>query len=265
MLAVVGIGIQPANQVTREARNTIARADIVLFAVADAASAAWIYRTNPRAESFLYPRDGRTRQSIYRAMIDRILEELAHARKVCAVFYGSPSTFAQPARHAIRAARAAGYEARALPAVSFLECLFTDLAIDPGDHGCHVLEASELVRTYRTVDPYAHVVICQAAVIGASRSTAGLDRDLITKGVALLQARLYGAYSALHPALVYEAATRRLERFRADWTTIGGLHELALAEQSTIYLPPVGPAPINPQAVLELESLRSNSRETASR
>src|SRR5690606_35541307 len=174
-LCVVGTGIQWGGQTTLAARAAIVDADSVLFAVANTWTARWIRELNPRATSLAYPRDGRPRRAIYDQMVETILGELERHARVCAVFYGSPAVFAQPAHAAVRRARQAGHAACMLPGVSFLDCLFSDLAIDPGERGCQVHEAGAFLLRGYTVEPRAHLILSQLAL--ATRRTAFVPGD----------------------------------------------------------------------------------------
>src|SRR6187549_1605908 len=68
-LVVVGTGIQVLSQATLATQGAVRGADVVIFAVTNAWAARWIRDLNPRARSFDYPRDGRPRREIYRAMV----------------------------------------------------------------------------------------------------------------------------------------------------------------------------------------------------
>ena len=116
---VVGTGIQLLRQLTPEARDEFDEADELLFLVADPAMALWLEEHYPRARSLstLY-RPGIPRRRIYDEMVAEILAPLRRGSRVCAAFYGHPGIFVAPSHEAIRLARAEGYPARMLPAVS---------------------------------------------------------------------------------------------------------------------------------------------------
>jgi uncharacterized protein YabN with tetrapyrrole methylase and pyrophosphatase domain len=258
-LAVVGIGIRCPGQVTLEARRAIERADIVLFGVADAHAAAWLRELNDNIKSFAYPLDGRSRHAIYRAMAQSALAELDSGKRVCAVFYGSPSALTQPARQALKLARQAGYAACLLPAVSFLECLFVDLSVDPGEQGCQIYEASAWLRSRRVLDPYSHLILCQPAVVGAGGLPATVALTRVDRALELLRMRLAQTYPASQRVVVYEAATSALASFRADELTLAQLPSASVTERSTLYVPPVGPPPVDHELSTLLEQLERNA------
>ena len=68
---------------------------------------------------------------MYARIVGDILDAVRGGASVCAAFYGHPGIFVTPSHDAVRRARAEGYPARMLPAVSAVDCLFADLGVDP--------------------------------------------------------------------------------------------------------------------------------------
>ena len=143
-LVVVGSGIRIVGQLTVEAIAHIRTAERVLFVVTDSVAEVVVERLNPgRCESLDgFYAAGKPRAETYNQMAGRILECVRSGLKVCVVSYGHPGVFADPTHSAIRQARAEGYDAQMLPAVSAEDCLFADLGIDPAASGCVSLEAT---------------------------------------------------------------------------------------------------------------------------
>lgn len=143
----MGTGIKYLSHVTLETPRIIERADIVLYGVADPATAIWIRELNPNAEPFCDYVPGAPRRVTYEKWVDRILECVRDGQRVCATFYGHPGAFVYSSHEAIRRARAEGFEARMLPGISAEDCLFADLGVDPFVAGCQSFEATDfLVR-----------------------------------------------------------------------------------------------------------------------
>lgn len=260
-LVVVGTGIQWAGQTTLAARRAIELAECVLFAVADPWAARWIRELNPSASSLSYPRAGVARQDIYRSMVERILEELARGQRVCAVFYGCPAVLTRPAHDAVRLALAAGHAASMLPGVSFLDCLFADLALDPGEQGIQMFEAGDFLLRARQQDPSSHLVLSQIGLIANPYAFDAGQQDLIRGSLQLLARRLLRDYAEEHPVVVYEAAALPGERPRAERIA---LHELAKAEVSgisTLYVAPRRVAELDREMQAALAALRRSAHE----
>jgi tetrapyrrole (corrin/porphyrin) methylase-like protein len=189
--------------VTPEAAAAIQRADDVRFLVTDTLTAAWIERANPRSRSLhtLYS-PGKDRGETYAEMVEELLTPVRAGREVCAVFYGHPGVFVRPGHEAVRLARAEGFQARMLPAVSALDCLVADLGIDPAVTGLQSYEATEFVVHRRRPDTVATLVLWQIGVIGE----LGYATEPSRANLAVLAEHLERSYSPSHEAIVYEAS-----------------------------------------------------------
>lgn len=245
-LVVVGTGIQWGGQTTLAARRAIEGADRVFFAVAEGGTVNWLRSVRPDAVSLRYG-DGVTseRRRIYRAMVDDVLTELRRTAKVCAVFYGHPGVFATPAHELIRCAKAEGFSARMLPGVSFLDCLYADLAFDPGQEGCAVYEATDFLLRQRPFNAHTPLVLSQIALIGNPRVFDPLAVDSIRRGLAVLGRVLCQRYPGSHEAIVYDASVHPIEPPRMVRLPLSNLAVAPVTEVSTLFVPPIGPAPVD--------------------
>jgi precorrin-6B methylase 1 len=201
-LTVVGTGIQ-LGHITAQARAWIEKAEKVLYCVGDAATERWIQKLNPNSESlYVLYGDDKRRIETYREMVARTLECVRADLKVCMVFYGHPGIFVYPSHEAIKQARAEGYRAVMLPAVSSLDCLFADLGIDPAS-GCQMIEATDLLIRERRIDTSFNLIIWQAGAVGdLGFRFKGFDG----RNVPVLQEVLASIYGDDHECTVYEAS-----------------------------------------------------------
>ncbi|XXY50306.1 SAM-dependent methyltransferase [Sorangium sp. So ce269] len=245
-LVVVGTGIQWAGQTTLAARRAIEAADRVLFAVADAGTAGWLRSLRADAVSLRYgTSDGPPRREIYRRMVDDILVELGRDIRVCAVFYGHPGVFSTPAHEAVRRARREGFNARMLAGVSFLDCLFADLGLDPGHEGCLAYEATDFLLRRRPFDVHTPLVLSQIALIGNPHVFEARATGRIRRGLAVLGEVLCARYPGSHEAIVYDASTHPIAPPRIVRQRLCDLADAPVNDVSTLYVPPVEAAPID--------------------
>jgi uncharacterized protein YabN with tetrapyrrole methylase and pyrophosphatase domain len=202
-LTVVGTGIALRAQVTPETTAAIEHADEVLYLVTDRLMAASLEHANPRSRSLhtLYA-PGKDREETYAEMVDELLAPVRAGRNVCAVFYGHPGVFVRPGHEAIRRARAEGFAAGMLPAVSALDCLFADLGIDPAVTGLASYEATDFVVHSRRGDTAATLVLWQIGVIGELGYATGPSRA----SLEVLVEHLERSYPRDHETIVYEAS-----------------------------------------------------------
>jgi hypothetical protein len=152
--------------------------------------------------------------------VDAIVAEATAGHRVCAVFYGHPGVFAYPGHEAVRRARAAGLPARMLPALSSLDCLFADLALDPGVGGLQCYEATDYFRRRPPVDPDAALVLLQVGMIG---ERGGAESPQVRERFGELLTHLRDVYGDSREAVLYEASTSSgsppvIETLRLDAT-----------------------------------------------
>jgi uncharacterized protein YabN with tetrapyrrole methylase and pyrophosphatase domain len=233
-LTIVGTGIAAGSHLTAESREALEGADLVLFLVVEPVAASWLSTLNPRSRSLSrHYRPGATREEIYASIVDEILEEVRAGGNVCAAFYGHPAVFVRPSHDALRRAIEEGFEARMLPALSALDCLFVDLGIDPADTGLQSYEATEFLVHERTPDPTAALVLWQMSVIGqegASPDTGG--------GLSVLADYLAGWYPSDHEVVLYEASPYPIASAAIQRLALVELAEAKPSAMATLYVPP---------------------------
>ncbi len=204
-LVIVGTGILTVGQMTTEAVAWIKRADKVLYLVADPIAEGVVRQLNPAgAQSLMdtYVPD-KDRTDAYGGMVERVLACLRAGDLTCAAFYGHPGVFVSPAHEMIRRARAEGFAARMLPGISAEDCLFADLGVDPGIHGCQSFEATDFVLNRRSVDVSSAVVLWQIGVFGFATHKQG---SYALPAMPILIEKLERIYGTQHPMYLYDAA-----------------------------------------------------------
>lgn len=261
-MLIVGTGIRWGGQTTLAARSAIEQADRVLHAVADPFTARWIEELNPAAESLPYPRDAATRADIYTQMVERVLRAVRAGEHVCAVFYGHPGVFATPGHELMRVARAEGLSAEMLPGVSSLACMYADLNFDPARLGCQTYEATDWLLRPRLIDIHTPLVLLQIANIGNSGVHDPSDRERIRRGLELLAERLERAYGPAHQAVLYEAAILPTQAHRAESITIAELADATIKDITTLYIPLLERASIDPDMRARLASPNQPQEES---
>ena len=235
-LVVVGTGIR-VSHLTPEARTYIETAEVVLHGVYDPATEALIRQLQPSSESLMTSyAEGKLRTTTYAEMIERILAPVREGRRVCVALYGHPGIVVYPSHAAIHRARREGHEAKMLPAISSVDCLFADVGIDPG-HGCQMYDATDLLLLQRPVDATAMLIVWMIGAVGdPGFSHAWPNR----RNLAVLAEYLAKLYGGDHEVVVYEAAFPVDRRPRIVKTALSGLAEADVTAGSTLYVPPRG-------------------------
>ena len=173
-------------------------------------------------------------------MVARTMECVRSGSEVCVAYYGHPGIFVAPSHKAIALARSEGYEARMLPAVSSLDCLFCDLGVDPAT-GCQILEATDLLLRRRKIDVHSHTVVWQIAATGdLGFSFKGYDG----RNFPALVECLLKLYPLDHEVIVYEAAQYSVCEPTMVRVPLRDLPLQRITGVSTLYLPPKVKAPV---------------------
>ncbi len=238
-LTIVGTGYHGAGQVTPEAKGYLELADRVFYLLSDPFAAAYVRALKPSAtslgESYWQGRSGAEASA---EMVQRMLETVRAGYRVTAAFSGHPAVFVSPSLSAVRQARAEGYPARILPAISVVDCLFADLGVDPAVGGCQLYEATDFLVRRRGVDTTAALILLQPGAVGTTEYREGLEGD--RRGLAVLAKRLLDLYPAGQPVTLYETALLPTDEPRIETCPLGQLRAARPRVYSTLYVPPHG-------------------------
>ncbi|HAT2150958.1 TPA: methylase [Legionella pneumophila] len=232
-LIVCGSGIKSISHFTEETKHIIRHADKVLYLVNEPNLKEWIKREAKEAESLesIYF-NTRKRIDAYSQITNHIINEYNTGKVLCVLFYGHPTIFADPALKAVRKINASSGNAVILPGISTLDCLFSDLQIDPGDQGCFTIDVTELLIYERTVDVHAHVILWQLANLG-------MHNVKQTSKLNVLSDYLRSFYKHDHSVCIYEAALIPMQKPRIEWIRLEGLNDSLISPLSTLYIPPI--------------------------
>lgn len=235
-LACVGTGMMLGAHIGPRARSYIEEADVVFVAVSDPLVELWIQQMNPDVRSLQpYYSVGKSRRDTYEQMVEAMMAEVRAGRRVCGAFYGHPGVFALAPHRAVAKAREEGFQAHMEPGVSAEDCLFADLAIDPGNYGCQHFEASQFMLYQRSFDPSAYLILWQVGLAG-QRSLARFDTSEAQR--QLLVDLLAEVYPLTHEVILYEAATLPISEVRSERIPLGSLAGADLRMHTTLVVPP---------------------------
>ncbi|HAT2098229.1 TPA: methylase [Legionella pneumophila] len=232
-LIVCGSGIKSISHITEETKRIIRQSDKVLYLVNEPNLKEWIKREAKETESLesLYF-NAHKRVDAYSQITNHIMNEYNTGKVLCVLFYGHPTIFADPALKAVRKINASNGNAVIIPGISTLDCLFSDLQIDPGDHGCFTIDATELLIYERTVDVHAHVILWQLANLG-------MHNVKQTSKLNVLSDYLRSFYKHDYSVCIYEAALIPMQKPRIEWIRLEELNDSLISHLSTLYIPPI--------------------------
>jgi hypothetical protein len=236
-LIVVGTGIRAVGQLTTETIAWIRWADKVLYVLSDPVAEAAIKTLNPHgAESLMrFYGENKLRAETYRAIVETTMTYLRDGYRTCLAAYGHPGVLAVATHELIRRARAEGFKARMLPAISAADCLFADLGVDQVG-GCASYEATDFLLNVRTVDPAAHLILWQ---IGGLGDPTYKRHHYQIRGLTELAGKLIRYFGPHHTVYLYEAAMFPGVEPLIRSGPLALLPHGAPTPNSTLYVPPV--------------------------
>ncbi len=254
----VGPGITVGAHMSVRCRNLINRADIV-YSSCHPLMEDWLKTMHHDVRSLqpLYAQN-KDRRITYKEMVDLMLNAVRENRRVTGVFYGHPGVFAQVPHRAIAAAQREGYRAWMEPGISAEDCLYADLAIDPGAYGCQHMEASQFMFYQRQLDTAGYVILWQVALAGEITLS---NRVSSTEQRAVLVELLLAHYPATHEVILYECPTLVTDTVRAEKICLDELTQAALTPITTLVIPPGKKMEHNQQVIDRLSQQAAAEKE----
>ncbi|REL26343.1 hypothetical protein DXX93_06965 [Thalassotalea euphylliae] len=235
-LVCVGVGITLGAHISPISRSHIEQADKVYMLMSDGFVESWVASMNDNCESLQpYYDEGKSRHSTYQEMTDELVSAAQSGLKVVAAFYGHPGVFACVSHKAIAKLIELDIPAKMEAGISAEDCLYADLAIDPGKSGCIHYEASQFMLYKRAIDTAAHLILWQVGVAGdvsLSKYSTGEDYTQILVELLLTY------YPADHEVILYEARTLPTSKMRIEKIDLNSLTSARLSMQTTLVIPP---------------------------
>lgn len=263
-LVVVGTGILIGGDISVRSKAQICKADIVFYAVPNAASKQWIHSLNSNATDLSRHYEKNVSRLItYNNMTQEITDAVRKGLNVCAVFYGHPGVFVYASHQAIEDLRSEGFTATMEPGISAEDCLFSDIGIDPGKTGCMSIEATQFLFYKRNFDPFSLTILWQIGLIG-DHTLKLAKTNKYQAGLKILSKILLKHFPEDHQVIVYEAATISIFPPRMEYLTIRNLIHAELSAISTLVIPALETAPLNHEILDELEITEDNIKAVLS-
>jgi uncharacterized protein YabN with tetrapyrrole methylase and pyrophosphatase domain len=165
-LCILGSGIKTIAHITIESQEFIKNADIVLHLLNEPIMKEYVTKLAKKSidlQDTYYSVD--SRKLCYKLITNKIIEQFEHHKNVCVIFYGHPIFCVNPAQAAINIAKENGINVISCPGISSLDCLFSDLNIDPAEHGMQIYTADDLINNQHIINIKSTLVILQAGFI----------------------------------------------------------------------------------------------------
>ncbi len=235
-ITCVGVGMTLGSHICPLSRSHIEQADVVFCSMSDKYVEEWVMSMNSDVRSLqpLYA-EGKDRRQTYREMVEMMMAEVRAGKKVVGAFYGHPGVFALAPHKVVRQAREEGFQGHMEPGISAEDCLFADMGLDPGSHGCVHYEASQFLLNEKYLDTTALLILWQIGMVGDRQLKSFTSSNKYRK---VLQDCLLNYYSADHKVAIYEAAVLPIEEVRIEWVNLANLADTEVFQHSTLVIPP---------------------------
>lgn len=235
-LVCIGTGIRHAEQLTLVSKLYLERSDVVFGVMPNSSVDEWIKKINPNYVNMqTFYGHGKLRNQTYMDMANAMLDELRAGKDVCCALYGHPGVFGCIAHLTIGLARKEGFAAKMEPGISAEDCLFADLGLNPGYHGCVSYEATNLMFYKHAIDPNAALILWQISLAGEHT----LKKFNTTKQNLQLTVEFLSQWYGLdHEIIIYEASFFSNKSARIEKIPLKDLPDAELNSSSTLVILP---------------------------
>ena len=262
-LVCVGTGMTLGAHISAIATSYIEQADVVFSLMSTGITERWVDEMHNDVRSLQYCyQEGKNRNITYNEMVEAILTEVRAGKSVVGVFYGHPGVFACVSHRAIKQAKKENYAAHMEAGISAEDCLYADLAIDPGKTGCINYETSQFMFYQRNIDPAAHLVLWQVGLAGDK----SLEKFATGKAYRqVLVDLLLETYPADHQVILYQAKVLPIDTMRAEYIALADLVDAELFMHTTLVIPPSEKMRPNQEVLTKLAALDKQELQSSHR
>lgn len=153
-------------------------------------------------------KQGSDRSRSYETMARRVVDGAVDASgPIAFVLYGHPTVGVTPTRLVEEMADESGLRTEITPGVSSLDCLYTDLSLNPFARGLQLFEATDLLVYDIDLDPATPAFVVQ---IGLTGTRLYDDRDSTPERFTPLKEHLLQFYPPKHEVSLVRTATHPL-------------------------------------------------------
>jgi len=250
---IVGTGIVGYSQISKEVENTIERSDIVLSLNHQDTALDYVSELADTVDLTAEYNENEERKATYKRVANRVLEEAEKPENERITFatYGHPMYFVDPARIIIHDAPE-DIEVEVLPGISAIDCLYTDIGLDPAKNGLQIFEATDVLVREFELNPAVPAFLLQIGSIETSlysTETSKPERFTRIKNHLLNfyseDHRIYLLKTSVYPFSDSEQFAFRIDEFDNEQVSnqIDNTH--------TLYIPPLEQKSVQNEGLLQ--------------
>lgn len=256
-LIIAGTGIKFLSHLTYETQFAVKTCDCVLYLLNEPAIKKWIDDNAKKAFSLddIYFSNKNREESYH--MIERAVESyLENHEHVCFITYGNPIFFSSFTSNIVTTLKQKKISVDIIPAISSLDCLYTDLVIDPSDHGIQSFEATSFILNNQMFTSDTPLIIWQIGVIGITDIIKNkIDLQRRSQFINIFVNKLMENFSPNHECFHYVASQYPGVQSSIIKMTLDELRFFNIDRLATLYIPPEKSKSINSEV---LELLKNN-------
>jgi len=240
-LIIAGTGIKFLSHLSYEVQAAVKHSDCVLYLVNEPAIKNWIATNSKKSLSLDDAYFSCQRRSNSYSMIEKkVAEQLESYSKVCLLVYGNPVFFSTAAVKISLDLSKKGISVDVMPAISALDCLFTDLRVDPANDGFQSYEATSFVVYDHDFITNSSLILWQIGVIGivdtiTEKKTCDPNNRVF---MGFLVEKLLSKYPPYHLCYIYVAAQYPGSSPQISECQISQLSDIDIDRLATLYIPP---------------------------
>lgn len=250
---VLGAGMVGYRQFTRETEAALEKSETVFLVHSQEIVAEYVEREFTDDVISLIDEYEPTvrRDETYERMAERVLETAEEADDpVSFLLYGHPMIYVSPADYVLEEGPERGLDVQALPGISSMDCLYTDIGLDPAANGIQMFEATDLLLREFELNPDVPAMLWQIGSLETVLySTAPSRPERFTR----LREYLEQFYPEDHTLSLLRTATYPItdsERVDFELRNFEDVHDEVTATQ-TLYIPPVRERPVQNEELSE--------------
>jgi tetrapyrrole methylase family protein/MazG family protein len=234
-LCVLGSGIKTIAHITLETQEFLKNSDIVLFLVNEPLLKDYIKNLSKKhfdLEDVYYSTSSRS--ACYDKISMKIIEQFNNFDRVSVLFYGHPFYCSKPAIKAIDMAKKNGIGVISCSSISSLDCLFSDLYIDPAENGMQIFTADQFINENISPIKNSYLVILQSGFINFDEHVH-LSKN---SNIDLLINKISDIYSSECEVVIYESSIYSNIASRIEIKKISNINASDISPITTLVIYP---------------------------
>lgn len=241
-LIIAGSGIKFLSHLTVEVKAAIETSSCVVYLLNEPAIKKWVSLNSKKSITLdeLYFSSS-LRADSYNKIANEIIAILEEHNDIVFLIYGHPTYFSSIVPKLIEKISLEQVDIQIMPGISALDCLFSDLRVDPGVNGLQSYDATEFILYDHAFSKNVHLVLWQIAIIGEikiiSDDILSLKRQ--AKALEILYTKLARQYPDEHFLYLYIASQYPSIPFEAIKIRLIDLLDISIPRLATLYIPPI--------------------------